>query len=64
MSKQFKITLLLIGLAIVSSVLHNLVSGLFEFEEPVFFILTFVFLLGAIVFAIYNMIRSLITRKG
>lgn len=63
MKNLIKIPLLLLGLAIISAIVHNAIYALFEVEEPVFFILTFVFLLGAIVFAVYKMIRSLIGQK-
>ncbi len=59
MKTLIKIPLLLLVLAVISAIIHNVIYGLFKVEEPVFFILTFVFLLGAIVFAIYKMIRSL-----
>jgi len=63
MKTLIKIPLLLLALAIISAIIHNAIYALFEIEEPVFFILTFVFLLGAIVFAVYKMIRSLIGQK-
>ncbi len=56
MEKQTKIIYLLFGLSILSVVLHNAFYGLFQIEEPVFFILTFVFTLGFIISVIYNTI--------
>ena len=35
--------------AVLSAVAHNLLCAVFKFEEPVFFALTFVLLLGAAV---------------
>jgi hypothetical protein len=43
MTKQIKITYALFGLSILSVILHNAISAYFKIEEPVFFILTFVF---------------------
>lgn len=63
MKKHIKICLLFFGLAVLSCVLHNLVFTLFKFEEPVFFILVFVFLLAAIISVIYSIVKSL-TGKG
>jgi len=56
MKKQIKISFLLIGLSTLSAILHNVFYGLFKFEEPVFFTLTFVFFLGFIVSITYNVI--------
>ena len=47
---------ILFGLAILSAIIHNIIYGIFEFEEPIFFILTFAF--G--VWLVIHIIRSLI----
>ena len=47
---------LLFGLGILSAILHNAVSAYFKIEEPVFFILTFAFLLSFVISVIYNTI--------
>lgn len=54
MEKQTKTTYTLFGLTIISIIVHNLIYGLFELEEPVFFLLTFFFLFGFIVSVLYN----------
>jgi hypothetical protein len=56
MEKQTKITYILFGLVVFSILLHNAFYGLFKIEEPVFFTLTFVFVLGLVVSVIYNTI--------
>ncbi len=40
---------LLLAGAVLSAVLHNVFSGIFKTEEPVFFILTFILALAALV---------------
>ncbi|HUV80988.1 MAG TPA: hypothetical protein VMW21_00485 [Patescibacteria group bacterium] len=49
MEKQTKITYILFGLSVISVVLHNAISAYFKIEEPVFFILTFAFLLSFVI---------------
>lgn len=56
MEKQTKIIYILVGLSILSVILHNAFYGLFKIEEPVFFILTFVFAISFVVFVIYSTI--------
>ncbi|HUV71446.1 MAG TPA: hypothetical protein VMW25_00410 [Clostridia bacterium] len=56
MKKPAKIIFLLFGLTLLSVVLHNAISALFKIEEPVFFLLTFVFALGFVIAFIYNVI--------
>jgi len=62
MEKQTKITYVLFGLSILSVILHNAISAYFKIEEPVFFILTLVFVLGFAISVIYNLINYV--RKG
>lgn len=62
MAKQIKITYVLFGLSILSVILHNAISTYFEIEEPVFFVLTFVFLLFFVISVIYNTISYI--KKG
>ena len=54
MTKQTGITYILVGLSILSAVLHNASYGLFKIEEPVFFVLTFIFAISFVIFVIYN----------
>lgn len=54
MEKRLKITLLLFGLAIGLSILHNAVYGIFGFEEPVFFTLSLLSALGFLIMAVYS----------
>jgi len=56
MEKQIKITYILAGLSILSVILHNAIYGLFKIEEPVFFVLTFVFAISFVVSVIYSTI--------
>lgn len=60
MSQQIKITYIFFGLAILSSILHNLIYGIFKLEEPVFFMLAILAFLAFVVAVIYNLIRYLI----
>jgi len=53
---------LLFGLSILSVILHNAISAYFKIEEPVFFILTFAFLLSFVISVIYNTISYI--KKG
>lgn len=62
MSKYIKKPLIFLGAAVVSVILHNLIYGLFEFEEPVFFMLAFIFAFGFVITVIYNLIKYLKTR--
>jgi Mn2+/Fe2+ NRAMP family transporter len=56
MEKQTKISYILVGLSILSVVLHNAFYGFFKIEEAVFFILTFVFAISFVVSVIYSTI--------
>lgn len=58
MKKSTKTPLLLFIAAIISTLLHNFLSGLFGTEDAIFFILTFVFLLAFIISLIYNFIKN------
>ena len=60
MEKQTKITYLLFWSAILSTILHNIISGFLGVEEPVFFILFFVLALGFVISVIYNTILYII----
>jgi hypothetical membrane protein len=62
MEKQTKITYVLFGLSILSVILHNAISAYFQTEEPVFFVLTFAFLLSFVISVIYSTISYI--RKG
>jgi len=62
MEKQTKIIYILVGLSILSVILHNAFYGLFKIEEPVFFILTFVFAISFVISVIYSTISYF--RKG
>jgi len=53
---------LLFGLSILSVILHNAISAYLKIEEPVFFILTFAFLLAFVISVIYSTISYF--RKG
>ena len=59
MKKQTKITFILLGLAVLSAILHNAVFAIFEIEEPVFFILTLLFALAFVVSVFWNLILIL-----
>lgn len=50
MWSRIKIFLLLLALAVISPLLHNLISGWLGVAEPVFFALFFVFFFGAIIY--------------
>ncbi|MBU3957147.1 hypothetical protein KKI19_02640 [Patescibacteria group bacterium] len=54
MRKQIKISLFLLGGAVLSSILHNAVYGLFGVEEPVFFSLILLLALAFVVSIGYN----------
>lgn len=62
MEKQTKIIYILFGLIIISAILHNLISALFDIEEPIFFSLSLLFILGFILSVIYNIITYI--REG
>jgi len=62
MTKQTKIIYTLFGLSILSAILHNAISAYFKIEEPVFFILTFVFAISFVISVIYSTISYF--RKG
>lgn len=59
---SIKTTYLLFGLSILSVILHNAISAYFKIEEPVFFVLTFVFLLSFVISVIYSTISYI--KKG
>jgi hypothetical protein len=48
--------LLLFG-AVLSVVLHNVFYGIFRFEEPVFFLMTFILLFTAVAALVYCLVR-------
>lgn len=54
MEKQTKLSYYLLGLSIISSVLHNVVYGLFGIEEAIFFSLTLLLALAFIISIFYN----------
>lgn len=56
MEKQTKITYILVGLSVLSIILHNAFYELFKIEEAVFFVLTFVFAISFVVSVIYSTI--------
>jgi len=56
MEKQIKITYILVGLSVLSVILHNASYGLFKIEEAVFSILTFVFAIAFVASVIYSTI--------
>ncbi len=43
--------------AVLSAVLHNVFSGIFKTEEPVFFILTFILALAALVSLVWVLVK-------
>ena len=47
---------LLPAAAVVSAILHNVFSGIFKTDEPVFFILTFLFAVAALVALIWGLV--------
>lgn len=53
MKKQIKIPLILITLAILSSIIHNIIYAIFKFEEPIFFLLSLILFLAFIISIIY-----------
>ena len=63
MEKQTKITYILFGLAAISVILHNAISAYLKTEEPVFFTLTSIFLLGFVISVIYDVILVLRKRQ-
>jgi len=62
MEKQTKRNYILFGLTILSIVLHNAIYGVSKIEEPVFFVLTFIFALGFVISVVQNTINYI--RKG
>jgi len=62
MGKQISIIYLLFFLVLISIFFHNFLSGFFEFEEIVFFILTFVFFVLMVISLFYNAVTYF--RKG
>lgn len=63
MSKPVKITYILFGLAVLSAILHNLIYGIFQLEEPVFFMLAILSFLAFIVALVYNLVLYLTKGK-
>ena len=59
MKKQIKISLILFASIIVSIILHNLISALLNFEEPVFFILSLIFILAFVTSLVYLIIHKI-----
>lgn len=49
---------LLLAGAFVSAILHNVFSGIFKTDEPVFFILTFLLALAALVALIWILVAK------
>jgi hypothetical protein len=47
---------LLLAGAVGSAILHNVFSGIFKTDEPVFFILTFLFAVAALVALIWGLV--------
>jgi len=62
MQKQTKTTYILLGLVILSVFVHNALYGFFKIEEPVSFILVFLFTLGFVLSVVQNTINYI--RKG
>jgi Mn2+/Fe2+ NRAMP family transporter len=56
MEKQTKITYILVGLSVLSVILHNAFYGFFKIEEAVFFVLTFIFAISFVISVIYSTI--------
>lgn len=56
--KQFRITVWFLAGVIVSIISHNLIYAIFNFKEPLFFLLTLTFALGCIVSGIYTFILA------
>lgn len=54
MEKQTQIPYLLFGLAIITAILHNYLSAVLAFEEPFFFTITLLLILGFAVSVAYN----------
>jgi hypothetical protein len=63
MKKSFKISYWLLGSAMISVFLHNLISFLIKKEEGFFFALTFILLLTFIFSLFYNLLYSLGKKK-
>lgn len=59
---SIKTIYLLFGLSTLSIILHNAISAYFKIEEPVFFILTFVFFLSFVISVIYSTVSCI--KKG
>ena len=62
MEKQTKITYTLFGLVVLLVVVHNALYGLFKIEDPISFILVFLFTLGFAISVVQNTINYI--RKG
>jgi hypothetical protein len=48
---------LLLAGAFLSSILHNVFSGIFKIDEPVFFLLTFLLAVAALVVLIWVLVK-------
>ncbi|MFW5990738.1 MAG: hypothetical protein ACOCQX_00775 [Candidatus Nanoarchaeia archaeon] len=62
--RQSRITLLLLLGVFLSVILHNAITWIFGFQEPVFFILTFLFSIACIISAIYTFILISKSKKA
>ncbi|GBE16451.1 hypothetical protein BMS3Abin15_00267 [bacterium BMS3Abin15] len=56
MKKRTKISFWLLGLFVASTITHNIIYGVFKFEEPIFFILSLIFALGFMILFAYNIV--------
>lgn len=52
--KQMMVRWMVLGVAIISFILHNLIYGIFKIEEPVFFCLTLLAILAFFVLRIFD----------
>lgn len=55
MTKAIKISYILFGLAVLSSLIHNAIYGIFKFEEPICLMLAVLLFLAFAVSVIYNL---------
>jgi phosphate/sulfate permease len=56
--KKFKVPAILFGMAVLSTVAHNLISATLGIEEPVFFSLSFMFLVGAMATFVFSILKG------
>ena len=56
MEKQTKITYWFLAGGVISSIIHNLVYALFNFEEPVFFFISLLAFLGFLLSIPFNIV--------